>query len=132
MLPFPFLFLGLCALRAMIALFYLSLFALCYAKSYCYLLQTCVHFSLPPHSGVPSILPSEGVCVTASYQTTLFFIFLPFSWRKDSLGCMPGSSGKMGKMRGGITEVEHTKVAAFATCIAWALYTLCYSSSHRN
>lgn len=61
-------------------------------------LQTYVHFSLP-HSRVPSVLPSEEVCVT-SYQTALFFIFLSFSWRKDSTGCMPDCSGKMGKMRG--------------------------------
>lgn len=38
MQPFPFPFLGLCALHAMISLFYLSLFSLYHAKSYCYLL----------------------------------------------------------------------------------------------
>lgn len=64
-------------------------------------LQTYVHFSLPSHSRVPSVLPSEGGCPVTSYQTALFFIFLSFSWRKDSSGCMPGSSGKMGKMREG-------------------------------
>lgn len=101
MQPFPFPFLGLCALHAMIALFYLSLFSLYHAKSYCYLLFRPM--STSPFLLILGFLPSyhlRGGRVT-SYQTALFFIFLSFSWRKDSSGCMPGSGGKMGKMRGG-------------------------------
>lgn len=40
--------------------------------------------------------------------------------------------GRWAKWEGDIAEMEHTNVAAFATCIAWALYTFCYSSSHPN
>lgn len=61
----------------------------------------------------------------------LFFIFLPFSWRKDSSGCMP-DRGKMGRMREGILLRWNINVAAFAVCIPWTLCVLCYSSHCPN
>lgn len=56
MQPFPFSFLGLSALHAMIALFYLSLFSLYHAKRYCYLFFRPV--STSPFFLIPGLLSS--------------------------------------------------------------------------
>lgn len=95
--------------------------ALCISCYDCFLLS--LFSSFLSMSASPFFL-----CVTSSYQL-LFFIFLPFSWRKDSSGCMP-DRGKMGRMREGI--LLRWNVAAFAMFITWTLCVLSYSSHCPN
>lgn len=88
---------------------------------------------LPTSSFQGSLCPTIcGVSRDFSLPGHSVFIFLPFSWMREPSGCMP-RMGKIGKKREGDTaEVEHTTVAAFATCITWALCILCCSSSCPN
>lgn len=133
MQPFPFPFLGLCALHAMIALFYLSLFSLYHAKSYCCLLFRPM--STSPFLLILGFLPSYHL---RGFMWRLFTRPLCFSSSCLSLGektlqvACQALVARWARWEGDVAEVELTNVAAFATCIAWTLYTLCYSSSHPN
>lgn len=133
MQPFPFPFLGLCALHPMVALFYLNLFSLYHAKSYCCLLFRPIStspsllmlgFLLSHHlRGFMWLLLSRPLCFSSS---SLFL-----GEKTLQIACQ-ALVGRWARWEGDIAEVEHTNIATFATYIAWTVYILCYSSSHPN
>lgn len=115
MQPFPFSFLGLSALHAMIALFYLSLFSLYHAKRYWYLLFRPV--STSPFLLIPGFLSSYHLrelvwlltwplCFSSSClslgEKTLQFACQALAWAR---------------WEGDIAEAEYIHVAVFATGI---------------